>query len=86
MKREQLLAPENYNLVEEFERFAKGDGRKAIVWENDQGEKKELTYDELIQQANRAANSFRAAGLKKAMSSWLWYLVSLKPMSCTPAL
>ena len=32
MKREQLLAPESYNLVEEFERFATGDGRKAIIW------------------------------------------------------
>ncbi|MFP3323617.1 acyl--CoA ligase [Planococcus sp. SIMBA_160] len=65
MKREQLLAPENYNLVEEFERFAKEDGRKAIIWENDKGEKKEVTYDDLIKQANRAANSFETAGLKK---------------------
>lgn len=65
MKREQLLAPENYNLVEEIEQFAAGDGRKAIIWENDKGEKKEVTYDELIKQANRAANSFEKAGLKK---------------------
>lgn len=65
MKREQLLAPERYNLVEEIERFAIGDGRKAILWENGTGEKQELTYDQLIQQANRAANSFEKAGLQK---------------------
>lgn len=65
MNREDLLAPEFYNLTEEIERFATGDGKLAIIWENGQGEKKEITYDELIKQANKAANSFEKAGLQK---------------------
>lgn len=65
MKREELIAPESYNLVEEVERFATGDGKLAILWENDEGKKQQLTYDELIKRANRAANSFEKAGLVK---------------------
>src|SRR5690606_3144253 len=37
----------------------------AILWENGQGEKQQVTYDELMQRANRAANSFEKAGLVK---------------------
>lgn len=65
MKREGLLAPESYNLVEEIERYATGDGKMAIIWENDKGETQEVTYDELMKRANRAANSFEKAGLSK---------------------
>lgn len=65
MRREELIAPDSYNLVEEIERYAKGDGKLAIIWENDKGEKQQLTYDELMQRANRAANSFEKAGLVK---------------------
>lgn len=65
MKREELVAPESYNLVEEIERYAKGEGKLAILWENGQGEKQQVTYDELMQRANRAANSFEKAGLVK---------------------
>lgn len=65
MNRETLMAPEEYNLVDEIEKFATGDGKLALVWENDKGESKSVTYDELIGMANRAANSFVKAGLVK---------------------
>ncbi|TWT26476.1 acyl-CoA synthetase MbcS [Planomicrobium sp. CPCC 101110] len=65
MKREELLAPDSYNLIQEIEKYATGDGKLAIVWESDEGENKQITYDELIKRANRAANSFRKAGLEK---------------------
>ncbi|MGK7378032.1 acyl-CoA synthetase MbcS [Planococcus sp. 1R117A] len=65
MNREELLAPESYNLVEEIEKFAAGDGKLAIIWENDKGDSQQVTYDELILRANKAANSFEKAGLKK---------------------
>lgn len=65
MDRNELVAPESYNLTEEIEKFATGDGKMAIIWENDIGETQELTYDELITRANKAANSFEKAGLKK---------------------
>ncbi|WP_416144405.1 acyl-CoA synthetase MbcS [Planococcus koreensis] len=65
MDRNELVAPDSYNLTEEIEKFASGDGKMAIIWENDKGETQELTYDELIARANKAANSFEKAGLKK---------------------
>lgn len=65
MDREALLAPKNYNLVDEIEKFANGDGKKAIVWENEEGDSKTVTYDELMALANQAANSFEKAGLAK---------------------
>lgn len=65
MNHETLLAPEEYNLVEEIEKFATGKGKLALVWENEQGDKKKVTYDELLLSANKAANSFEKAGLVK---------------------
>lgn len=65
MNREQLLAPEDYNLVSEFEKHATGMGKKALIYINAQGEKKEITYDELILASNKAANVFKANGLHK---------------------
>lgn len=65
MNHEELLAPSNYNLVEEFEKYATGEGRPAVKWENDKGDSKEINYDELIKQANQAANSFQKQGLKQ---------------------
>lgn len=65
MKREELMAPEQYNLVEEIEKYAVGDGRTAILWEDDKGETQQITYDDLMKRANQAANSFEGAGLVK---------------------
>lgn len=65
MNREQLLAPGDYNIVSEFEKYATGIGKKALIYINAQGEKKEITYDELITAANKAANVFTANGLHK---------------------
>ncbi|MBS4208749.1 acyl--CoA ligase [Bacillus sp. FJAT-50079] len=65
MKREDLLAPEMYNITEEFERFAADSNRVALKWENDQGETKEITYKKLMNAANKIANVFTAAGLQK---------------------
>ncbi|MEH7345946.1 acyl--CoA ligase [Bacillus sp. JJ1532] len=65
MKREDLLAPEKYNLVSEIERFASDSNRLAIKWENELGDKKEVTYKELLKNANRIGNVFLQHGLKK---------------------
>lgn len=65
MNREDLLAPEHYNLVSEFEQFATGEGAVAVKYEDVEGQHKEITYDALIQQANQMANVFQAHGLKK---------------------
>ena len=65
MNREQLIAPEQYNLVSEFEKYATGTGKKALIYVNAEGNKKEITYDELITSANKAANVFKSNGLEK---------------------
>ncbi|MFF3101475.1 acyl-CoA synthetase MbcS [Viridibacillus arvi] len=65
MKREDLLAPEDYNLVEEFEKYIHDEARKAIVYENENGNTDEITYAGLIKKANKVANVFINNGLKK---------------------
>lgn len=65
MNREQLIAPEQYNLVTEFEKYATGEEKKALIFVNAEGEKKEITYDELIKSANKAANIFIENGFVK---------------------
>ncbi|MGG0663814.1 acyl--CoA ligase [Viridibacillus arvi] len=65
MKRQDLLAPEDYNLVEEFEKYIHDEARKAIVYENENGNTDEITYAGLIKKANKVANVFTNNGLKK---------------------
>ncbi|MER2090514.1 MAG: acyl--CoA ligase [Sporosarcina sp.] len=65
MNREQLTAPEQYNLVGEFEKYATGEGKKALIYLNAEGQKQEITYDELKDSANKVANVFIANGLQK---------------------
>jgi acetyl-CoA synthetase len=65
MKREDLIAPEKYNLVSEMERYAEDKDKLAIKWENEQGEKKEVTYRELLRNANKIGNVFLGNGLQK---------------------
>ncbi|PIC74802.1 acyl-CoA synthetase MbcS [Sporosarcina sp. P17b] len=65
MNREELLAPDRYNIVSEFEKYATGDGRKALIYVDAQNQQQEVTYDELIKAANRTANALISTGLQK---------------------
>ncbi len=65
MRREDLIAPEKYNLVSEFERFAKDPDRIALKLESENGGLKEITYANLIKNANRIGNIFKEKGLQK---------------------
>ncbi|MEW9110263.1 MAG: acyl--CoA ligase [Cytobacillus gottheilii] len=65
MKREDLLAPEQYNLVEEVEKFAADQSKIALIWENEFGEKKNITYHRLIERVNKVGNVFLNRGLQK---------------------
>ncbi|WP_042459716.1 acyl-CoA synthetase MbcS [Neobacillus dielmonensis] len=88
MNREELIAPERYNLVSEMERFAKDPNKLALKWENDLGETKQATYEQLLKQANRAANVFKQHGLKQGdvvlvmvprlIEAYIVYLAALK--------
>ncbi|KON70417.1 acyl--CoA ligase [Peribacillus butanolivorans] len=65
MKREDLLAPEHYNLVSEMEHFAKNPEKVAVLWESESGDKKQLTYENLLKSANKIGNAFQKKGLGK---------------------
>lgn len=65
MKREDLIAPEQYNLVSEFERFAKDPESLALKWESEVGDNREITYSQLIKNANKIGNIFLNSGLQK---------------------
>ena len=88
MNREELIAPEKYNLVSEIERFAKDPQRLALKWENEAGETKQVTYEDLIRKVNQAGNVFTQNGLKKGdvvlvviprlIEAYVVYLAALK--------
>lgn len=88
MKREDLIAPERYNLVSEVERFAKDPAKVALKWENEAGETKEVTYEQLLKRVNKAANVFAQNGLAKGdivlvivprlIEAYVVYLAALK--------
>ncbi|MGM0830165.1 MAG: acyl-CoA synthetase MbcS [Bacillota bacterium] len=65
MKREELIAPEKYNLVEEVEKYASDQQKLAIKWENEEGTKDEITYRELLNNVNRIGNVFLGSNLEK---------------------
>src|SRR5690606_1228320 len=56
---------ENYNIVMEFEKYAQDPNRLAVIWENEQGDRREITYKRLIENANKIGNIFLENGLKK---------------------
>lgn len=65
MKHKDLIAPLEYNMVSEFEQYTKDPDKLALIWENEAGNKKEITYAELIKNANKIGHTFLKAGLKK---------------------
>lgn len=65
MNREELLAPESYNLVSEFEKYATGNKKRALIHVSSNGQEKEITYDELMAKSNKCANVFMENGLGK---------------------
>jgi len=88
MKREDLIAPEKYNLVSEVERFAKDPNKVALKWESEFGETRQVTYENLLKQVNQAGNVFIENGLKKGdvvlvivprlIEAYVVYLAALK--------
>jgi len=66
MKKEDLIAPENYNIIMEMERHAKtSPDRLALIWKDEAGHTNEITYAERIKNTNKNGNAFLESGLKK---------------------
>ncbi|TRM11630.1 AMP-binding protein [Lentibacillus cibarius] len=66
MKRENLIAPESYNIVMEMERYAaERPGRQALIWRDENGASEEVTYGQLMKNVNKIGNVFKEKGLRK---------------------
>ncbi|GAB3052985.1 acyl-CoA synthetase MbcS [Virgibacillus ainsalahensis] len=65
MDKQDLIAPKQYNIAMEIEKHAKESGRTAVIWQDDQGNRKEITYKRLVENANKIGNVFLENGLKK---------------------
>lgn len=86
MEPHQLIAPEMYNLTCEIERHAPD--KLALKWLDENGNYEEITYGELLKQANRLAGGLARLGLRKAdrvlvivprlIVSYVIYLACLK--------
>lgn len=66
MLKEELIAPEKYNLVSEVEQFSKDPKRIALQWVSEFGETRQITYAQLIKKVNQIGNLFLKQGLKKS--------------------
>ncbi len=60
-----FFAPLQYNLINEIEKYAADDQKKALVICSENGDYEELTYKQLLEQSYQIANVFKAHGLKK---------------------
>lgn len=65
MEQKDLIAPQRYNLAEEIRRFASGEDRTALIYEDEQGNKNTITYDALVKRANKVSQALQAQGLEK---------------------
>ncbi|KKB33464.1 acyl-CoA synthetase MbcS [Bacillus thermotolerans] len=62
---ENLVAPEFYNMAQDIDRHADQPGKLALIWENEAGNTREVTYLGLRQESNKFANALKALGLEK---------------------
>src|SRR5690625_267794 len=66
VNKEELIAPQDYNIVMEVDRFAeKTPNKLALIWQDEDGRKREVTYQQLMNQANKIGNIFLENGLQK---------------------
>ena len=52
-----LVAPTNYNITEELEKYAKDATRQAIRWVDSMGNRRVISYKQLIENMNQYANA-----------------------------
>ncbi len=64
MNNEELIAPNDYNIAMEVERYVKDPTKKALIWKNENGESKEITYSQLMSNVNKIGNALLENGLR----------------------
>ncbi|MFD1360733.1 acyl-CoA synthetase MbcS [Lentibacillus salinarum] len=66
MNKADLMAPADYNIVSEMDRYAaQSPDRNAIIWQDEEGHSKAITYEQLMGNVNRIGNVFTENGLTK---------------------
>ena len=65
MKREDLIAPAQYNLVSEIEAFSHDKEKMALHWQDGHGHEAHVTYAALVEEANKIGHVLLKAGFKK---------------------
>lgn len=65
MNQSELLAPKNYNIVDEIEKYAKNPEKLALIYEHAFDAPEKVTYATLIQRANQVGHVLQQSGLKK---------------------
>ncbi len=60
-----LLAPEQYNITEELERYSQDEKRQAIRWIDAQGNQRIVSYKELVERMNQYANVFTSLNIQR---------------------
>lgn len=88
MQKTDLLAPEKYNITSAIEQYATDATKKAIIYKDSEHDHIEVTYQELIKNANKVGNIFKKHGLKhgdkvlimmpRAIATYELYIAALK--------
>lgn len=67
MDQKQLIAPPIYNLATEIRRFADQTNRTALIYEDEQGTKQTIGYDELVKRSNKVSHALQSLGDRKSV-------------------
>ncbi|MDA3128967.1 acyl-CoA synthetase MbcS [Aliibacillus thermotolerans] len=65
MDLKELIAPEDYNIAKELDKYQDDAQREAIRWVNADGNRRSLSYKELVEQVNQYAQALKRSGLEK---------------------
>ncbi|MFH0346866.1 acyl-CoA synthetase MbcS [Bacillus vallismortis] len=65
LKREDLIAPMQYNLVNEIEKFSAAGQKTALLWEDESGKQESWSYEKLMEETNKIGAALADLGFKK---------------------
>lgn len=65
MNEQQLVAPEQYNIASELDQYKNDTETLAIRWFDDAGNRRDISYKELIEKSNQFAQTLLNLGIQK---------------------
>jgi acetyl-CoA synthetase len=65
MNFDHLIAPEQYNITSELEKFQHEEGRLAIRWFDGENNRQDISYKELMEKTNQYAQAMLKLGIQK---------------------